>query len=138
LRDVIGFAGPQVEAAEPDLAQDWNWGGTSQAAAPTALAAARPGPPEGQKGVPFDVGPGFGWHLGDAFSGLRAARNAAGDAVRGITIVHLDTGYDPDHAALPERLDHERERNLVEGGNSAVDRTPAGVFADAWKFGAIG
>jgi hypothetical protein len=44
----------------------------------------------------------------------------------GITIVHLDTGYDPTHRTVPPNLDHARQRNFVEAAHAgdATDRTP--------------
>ncbi|TPE49247.1 S8 family serine peptidase [Amaricoccus solimangrovi] len=118
VRDGLGVADAAVLAAEPDLEQVWP-------GEPARAAFGAAGGPEGQKGAPFDLGPGFGWHLDDAHSGLRAAREAVGAAGAGITIVHLDTGYDPAHRALPRNLDTARARNFVEGTNSAVDMAPA-------------
>ena len=94
-------AADAVVAAEPDLEQSWHWQeqrlpGDSFAARSTTDCT-----PEGQKGGKYDEGNGFGWHLADTASGLRAARETVGGAAGNITIVHLDTGYDPDHMALP-------------------------------------
>lgn len=117
-----------ILAAEPDLRQGWATSWDRDIADQGVAASETCGPPEGQKGSPFDVGDKAGWHLDDRHSGLRAARTEVGDEARAITIVHLDTGYDPDHAALPKFLDKRRQRNFVEPelGNSAVDRTPNG------------
>lgn len=71
------------------------------------------------------------WHLEDAYSGLRSARNAvAGAPGRRVRIGHLDTGYDPAHCLLPENLKHELERSFVEGDNptSAADPFVSGVL----------
>lgn len=121
----------RVIAAEPDLQQGWSWAppDTAEPHGP-ALAATDPCTPSGQKAGAYDLGPAFGWHLDDAFSGLRAARETVGDAAGGITIVHLDTGYDPGHVALPPGLDRARQRNLVDTDrpNDASDNTPQGGF----------
>ena len=122
LREGLGVGGVEVLAAEPDIEQGWP--------APrreTALAAADPNQPAGQKGAPFDVGNGFGWHLDDQHSGLAAARTIVGPTGNKVTIAHLDTGYDPTHLALPANLDKARQRNFVETAtpNSAVDTIPA-------------
>ena len=84
--------------------------------------------PEGQKGGKYDEGDGFGWHLADTASGLRAARETVGGAAGNITIVHLDTGYDPDHVALPTGVDRDRQRNFIDGedSNDAADHPPRG------------
>ena len=117
-----------VVAAEPDLEQSWHWQeqrlpGDSFAARSTTDCT-----PEGQKGGKYDEGDGFGWHLADSASGLRAARETVGGAAGNITIVHLDTGYDPDHMALPTGLDRDRQRNFIDGedNNDASDHTPPG------------
>ena len=127
LQHGLGAAGAVV-AAEPDLEQSWHWQeqrlpGDSFAARSTTDCT-----PEGQKGGKYDEGNGFGWHLADSASGLRAARETVGGAAGNITIVHLDTGYDPDHMALPTGLDRDRQRNFIDGedSNDAADHTPPG------------
>ena len=129
LHDGLGVAGANVLAAEPDLEQPWP---PAPAAAPALAAAAAPDPnqPQGQLGAPFDLGDGFAWHVDDRHSQLRAAREMVGEAGRAITIVHLDTGYDPQHKALPINLAGPNEqRNFVESGtDSAIDQTPTSGF----------
>ena len=107
---VAGALGLQPSAliyAEPDLLQKPLAGYDQHPpAAAAALAFA---------GVP--PSPGFGWHLGDAFSQLRSARTqAAGGA--GIRIAHIDTGYDPNHPARPKNILHDLERSFVDGDNN--------------------
>ncbi|MFZ1426566.1 MAG: hypothetical protein WAS21_07340, partial [Geminicoccaceae bacterium] len=96
LRQGLGLGEAQLLAVEPDLEQAWLWSQPS-ATGPIGreLTGADRCAPEGQKGAPFDQGPGFGWHLDQPYAGLRAARDAVGGAAGNITIVHLDTGYDP-------------------------------------------
>ena len=123
LRDGIGLAGAKILNAEPDLEQGWTWpsdGTEGQAAAARGDRCEA----TAEKGAPFETGGAFGWHLDFEHSDLRRAREAVGAAGRGVTIVHLDTGYDPLHAGLPAHLDHARERNFVERGKNAADRTP--------------
>jgi hypothetical protein len=122
LRDGLGLAGRRVLAAEPDLEQDWAW---PRETTPFLHARAPDEGPDGEKGDPFDIGGKFGWHLNSEHSELADARAAVSrSAQQTITIAHLDTGYDPDHLALPINLDHEREKNFVEPGQTAADRTP--------------
>lgn len=128
LRQGLGMAATEILAVEPDLEQGWVWPPPAATAlGGRELTAADRCAPEGQKGAPFDQGPGFGWHLELPHSGLRAARDAVGAAAGNVMIVHLDTGYDPTHAALPTGLDRERQRNFVDSDrpNDATDTTPA-------------
>jgi hypothetical protein len=128
----IGFAGgPVPDFVEPDLQQRWDW--TSPDFGPGLGAAPKQPAPctvfEDQKESPFASGDGFAWHLGDGFSGLasaRAAAEAAGTAP--VKIVHLDTGFDPRHAARPLELALNEMRNFVDADrpNDATDRTPSG------------
>jgi len=66
---------------------------------------------------------GFGWHLHDDYSGLRAARELAGKPTgKPVRIVILDTGYDPNHVSVPRGLANQQlHRNFVEGGKDATD-----------------
>jgi subtilisin family serine protease len=117
-----------VVAAEPDLEQSWHWQEQSLPGDSFAARSTADCTPEGQKGGKYDEGDGFGWHLADTASGLRAARETVGGAAGNITIVHLDTGYDPDHVALPTGVDRDRQRNFIDGedSNDAADHTPRG------------
>jgi hypothetical protein len=68
--------------------------------------------------------PAFGWHLDEAHSALKAARDRLGDPGDGhrVRIGHLDTGYDPAHASLPLHLLTELQRNFVDSDpNDATD-----------------
>ena len=129
LRDGLGLQPSQILAAEPDLEQGWTWPPNPENERFAAGSLLRSCVPDQQKGPPFDMGDSFGWHLDDRHSGLRLARQAVGAASRVITIVHLDTGYDQGHSALPDNLDLARARNFVERGEAgpntnAVDQTP--------------
>ncbi|MBV1796112.1 S8 family serine peptidase [Siccirubricoccus sp. G192] len=109
-----------VLAAEPDFLQA-AYPGPPEGAR-LGLAAAPPDEPAEQKGKPYVPGTGFAWHLDDAHSGLRAARDSLKVTESPITIVHLDTGWDPDHKARPANV--PSQANFVEGGSDARDRTP--------------
>src|SRR5258708_9718149 len=126
MRGGIGLTEAQLLAAEPDLEQSPIFHrDLAQELGPGVAPA--PVTAEKQKGAPFDIGSAFGWHLDTDHSGLRAARDAVGAAGSKVTIVHLDTGYDPNHLALPRNLaPRERQRNFVENNGSAADQTPAG------------
>ena len=81
-------------------------------------------------------GPGLAWQATDAFSEFAKARETFGpkleEALRRVTIAHLDTGYDPEHVTMPLGLDRKRQKTFVKGDpnpNSAVDHVPAGQSA---------
>ena len=129
--------GETILAVEPDLKQKWPVEAPPELRVPSH-APDSPCEPEPQRGDPLARGPGFAWHLGANFSQLKQAREdkqaSGGD---GITIVHLDTGYDPDHAALPVNLapsgENSQQRNFVDTNlfNDATDRTPSsGLLTD--------
>jgi hypothetical protein len=75
--------------------------------------------------------PDFAWHLDDAFTGLRTARDQVPRAEQErVTIVHLDTGFDPDHRTLPANLLRDQQRNFREKNkpNDARDITTEGLL----------
>jgi len=77
------------------------------------------------------TGPGFGWHLGDNFSQLASARAAIQFTDPRTRIAHIDTGYDKSHAASPERILENLERNFVDGDgqpSSAQDPNRGHLF----------
>ena len=124
VSDGFGADAAGVVAAEPDLAQDW----AAPEDRPDKQACVQE--PQTDKGGKA-LGPHYAWHLDDKFSGLRAARGAVAMAAQaGVTIAHLDTGYDPDHRARPRNIWHDHERNFVESDrpNDARDMTPTGGF----------
>jgi hypothetical protein len=130
----LGFAAGSAtspDLVEPDLEQSWDWL-PQEAEAGLGAAAAQPTPCtvfDDQKGPPFAPGDGFAWHLGEAFSRLASARSMAERAgTRPVKIVHLDTGFDPLHAARPLELSLNEMRNFVDADrpNDATDRTPPG------------
>jgi hypothetical protein len=72
----------------------------------------------------------FGWHLGDNFSQLKAARDALGDPgdSQRILIGILDTGYDPGHASLPLHMHYEFARNFTGDGSNTNATDPGSSF----------
>lgn len=128
--------GLSVEGAEPDIEQSWDWAprpGTGM-----ALAAG------GDRCLFTDQddtggkakGPGLAWQATDDYSQFAKARKTFGpkfeEALRRVTIAHLDTGYDPTHVTLPLGLDGTRQKSFVKGDpdpNSAVDHVPPGQSA---------
>jgi hypothetical protein len=71
----------------------------------------------------------FAWHLGDEFSQLRKARAEAGQRGSQVRIVHLDTGYDPEHATFSaDQLDAALQKNFIDGNDDARDRGADGVL----------
>lgn len=72
----------------------------------------------------------FGWHLGDDFSQLKAARDALGDPGdnQRILIGILDTGYDPGHASLPLHMEGKLDMNFTGDGPSDNATDPGSNF----------
>lgn len=109
----LGLESGGATYAEPELVQGVPYRDTEGG----LESGSRPGPCEYTG--PDDFWPGaalgFGWHLGDEFSGLRAARDAVGQNGRRVRLVILDTGYDPTHASLPLRLLTALQRNFAGG-----------------------
>jgi len=71
------------------------------------------------------------WHLGDAFSQLKSAREAVAGLEYTIRIGHLDTGYDLTHSVIPMRVrTNKLQRNFVDGENKmdAHDPRTSGTF----------
>ena len=65
----------------------------------------------------------IGWHASDAYSQLGSARSEVarrlGAEALGVTVVHLDTGFDDDHVALPARLDRAASLDFTRDGAPA-------------------
>jgi subtilisin family serine protease len=59
----------------------------------------------------------FAWHLGDSHSQLASARDSVQFSDPRTRIAHIDTGYDKNHHARPERILEDLERNFVNGNN---------------------
>lgn len=115
---------------EPDLLQQWDWEVPRPAGA--ALAATACEFTDQVREVPW-VRDQFAWHLGDAYSQLKSARQAVADEGAGpvIRVAHLDTGYDPQHSVLSSiRMAHALERNFVDADRprDATDRGAEGVL----------
>lgn len=67
----------------------------------------------------------FVWHLNDQFSEFKKANQKLLDKVRDpwIKVGHIDTGFQPNHPALPKNLNKEKSRSFIKGeeGKPAVD-----------------
>ncbi|MCP3958386.1 MAG: S8/S53 family peptidase [bacterium] len=57
----------------------------------------------------------FAWHLRDPYSELRKAGKRLGDPGKGISVAHLDTGYNEAHATFPEGLDIKKSLDFTQG-----------------------
>jgi len=127
-----------LEAAEPDLEQEWKWMSSPPAGA--ALKGICDGDPKPQRLRPYEGVPGDDlWFLKKTHSGLADARKAVrrpDEPGRRIRIAHLDTGYDPDHRSLPPNLFKELQRNFVdkEDPNDATDRN-GGIIIPSFGHG---
>lgn len=113
---------------EPDFEQQWL---PTNPFAPrqTGLAAAADCVFNDQNKKLPGVAGEFAWHLGDAYSQLKSAREAAsgGSVVR---IAHLDTGFDPNHVVVPPNLRADLQRNFLDdqAGNDAHDPGKTGLL----------
>lgn len=109
----LAAAGIGADYAEPDLAQEWLY--VNETAGTCTFDDQ-----EGKNGK-IPTGPEFAWHLSTKYSGLRDARQAAGDPGDGarIRIAHLDTGYPSNHAAVAPHLRKDIQRNFT--GDGAID-----------------
>jgi hypothetical protein len=126
VRHRFAASGHQVLAAEPDLEQAWLPDPTDGNRPAMAAREADRTKPDDELGPPYAPGPRPNWHIDDDFSQLGAARREIGDAPSPIKIVHLDTGYDPNHKACPAHIVREEERNFVDPSrpDNAEDDTP--------------
>jgi hypothetical protein len=113
VRQHFAASGRQVLAAEPDLEQAWPTDASNGSRPATAAREADRTKPDDQLGLPYAPGPRPNWHIDDDFSQLSMARQAVSDAPSQIKIVHLDTGYDPNHKACPAHIVREEQRNFV-------------------------
>lgn len=115
VADQLGVDASAVLFAEPDLDQAFDE--RSENVEPVGPALALTGQASqhiGQSNANGKVvGPSPGWHLEDAFSQLKSARNSVEFFDPRTRIAHLDTGYDPNHPARPARV--ILEHSFVEG-----------------------
>ncbi len=122
-------AGVSPDLIEPDLLQDW----LPETPGPTSgLAAASPACVFDDQNRDLPTRPAeFAWHLGDSFSQLASARVEVGEHPPVVRIMHLDTGYDPDHATFPRAAaELALQRNFVDGEDprDARDRGNTGLL----------
>ncbi len=114
---VAGAAGDQgVVFAEPDFTTRWP---TDADRTPEAMALAASCAAPAAQDPRFPRAPCDLWYRDPGHGGFDAAM-AALDAVppakrSTIRVAHLDTGYDPAHAALPATLRRDLQRNFVAG-----------------------
>ncbi len=138
LRNRSAFAaagGGSVLAIEPDLDQQWPWvpppvQGQGMAAAASSAQLCEFDTQSDAGGA--ELGPSTPqapWHTGDAYGGLKSARDKVGQAQKKIRIAHLDTGYDPGHGTLPKNLLKTLGISFVDGDNPAdgTDQVPDGL-----------
>lgn len=65
------------------------------------------------------------WHLDDAFSQLKSAREAVMNSDYIVRIGHLDTGYDATHTIIPASAKTNKlQRNFVDGENEMDAHDP--------------
>lgn len=123
VADQLGIAQSDVLYAEPDMEQniyrDTNEAGVG--GEPFAVGE-RCEAKNQEAGGGRVKGPDlFGWHLGDDFSQLGAAREAVEFSGTRTRVAHIDTGYDKNHTSKPEHVRTELERNFVDGDGNPND-----------------
>jgi subtilisin family serine protease len=123
-----------VEFAEPDFQQRWVTGREADNALALASDCSAPANPNAK--FPFPDAPDPLWFQSDAYGQFAGALTVIGipPAENAVRIAHLDTGYDPNHSSLPERLEtiddknaglRNLQRNFVDAdrSNDASDDT---------------
>jgi subtilisin family serine protease len=131
VADQLGVAESDVVAAEPDLPQKYeDVNEVAKAGQPFAAGTnCTPQPQATDQGRAG--GPGFGWHLQDAYSQLGSARAAVAFSEPRTRIAHIDTGYDKTQKSKPENILTSLEHNFVDGDgnpNSSQDPDVGGMF----------
>ncbi len=116
----MGMAGAHaVEAAEPDLQQQWIYDRPDRVAAKAFQATASPDvckQPDGPDSrYPSPANFDWRWFQDPNHSGLDAARSQIQNPKNRVSIAHLDTGYRKGHSVLPQFLDTGAQRSFVEG-----------------------
>jgi hypothetical protein len=120
-----------ITYAEPDWPQCWIPADRTERVSPFGVVDTCATEERWMDDVNVPHGDRPDWHLDDAYSGLRSARNTvAYDGKRRVRIGQLDTGYDPDHRLLPVNLRHDLEHNFIDGENpdSAADPFVSGIL----------
>ncbi|HXE04397.1 MAG TPA: S8 family serine peptidase [Bryobacteraceae bacterium] len=125
VSDQLGVSESDVLFAEPDLPQSYpDANERNPGKQPFALDGNCAGNPQ-KSDFGRTMGPAeFAWHLGDSYSQLGSARDSVQFTDPRTRIAHIDTGYDKNHHARPERMLEDLERNFVNGNdqpNSAQD-----------------
>jgi subtilisin family serine protease len=139
LQQGFGIAGASApKFAEPELQQQWITG--TDHGNGMSLAGSCGEPDKQAQDFPRDVNPY--WFRDGKHSQFDAAITAIGgpDIASKVRIAHFDTGYDPDHHALPKRLRKDIARNFVDDGNpnDATDRTSGPLNSLGHGMGTLG
>src|SRR5262245_3815458 len=125
LQQAFGVAGVYApEVAEPDSKQQWITGDDAE----LGMALSRSCDSVSPQREDFPLIPDNPYWCRDSnHSQFDDAIAAIGgpEVASKVRIAHFDTGYDPDHHALPKRLRADIARNFVDGGdpNDATDQT---------------
>lgn len=126
LNDGLGLDGGDVDMAEPDLEQEWQWRDTRQQMPGLATEDhCKAAPPNSNV---YAVGNTDFWFSDESHSQLELARDSLvvpnGQRIR---IAHLDTGYDDKHVTRPKHLRTDLARNFVDDArpNDATDEPTA-------------
>lgn len=113
-----------TQFVEPDLQQQWPYPSPQERG--LALGAGPSGPKDQDKDYPRIPGDND-WYRDDNHAQFRAALAALGASPPVVRVAHLDTGYDPNHHALPlaPQLRTDLARNFVDDPptDNAADTT---------------
>ena len=112
----LGVAGGNVVLAEPDLEQRWQWASPNRQAFGNCRRPRDPMPPNRRRLCHRQHQPVVRRRGPFAARGNARARRGAPSDGSPLTscIAHLDTGYDPGHAARPRFLNTALARNFVD------------------------
>jgi subtilisin family serine protease len=127
LRLTSGLARAEV-LVEPDLEQEWPYEHPRARQTRGAPGAAETCTFDDQVASLPRVEHRFAWQLDDERTQLRRARASVSNGGPTIRVVHLDTGYDEQHATTPANLRTDLQKNFVHGEDEgdARDRGTGG------------
>jgi Subtilase family len=108
--------------AEPDLPYHWLYENDAPVVGELGVAPGDFCAYKDQRGNPLAQGPGFAWHLGSEFSGLKHARDEVAKLEpANVRIAIMDVGFDFRHRTFPKNVLFDLQRNFVDDGQSRND-----------------
>lgn len=108
--------GPRATFIEPDLLQEFQVDSNTDLAFKKQIPAGKKEKEENGYDPDWQPHRNAIWHLGDAYSQLKTARDTVRDEDYTIRIGHLDTGYSATHPIVPDTVrKNPLQRNFVDG-----------------------